>query len=64
MNGPEYGTQSHSFLDTIPLKPFPQRLNSENNRLIRRGLSHQWTDLLFPLYCQLSGKTEQRQRGV
>lgn len=44
---------------------FPQRLNSKNNPLIRRrGLSHQWTYLLFPSYCELNGMTEQRQGGV
>lgn len=65
LNSLEYGTQSHNFLDTVPLKPFPQRVNSKNNQVTRRrGLSHQWTYLLFPPYCELNGMTEQRQRGV
>lgn len=65
INSPEQGTQSPNYLDTISLKPFPQRLNSKNNQAIRRrGLSHQWTYLLFPPYCEFNGMTEQRQRGV
>lgn len=55
---------THNFLDTIPHKPFPQRLNCKNYQVIRRDLSHQWTYLLFPSYCELNGMTEQRQRGV
>ena len=63
-NSPEYGVQPHNFWDTIPLKPLPHRLNSKTNQVMRRGLSHQWTYLLFPPDCEVKGMTEQRQRGV
>lgn len=65
IHSPECGILSHNFLDTIPLKPFPHRLNSKTSQVIRRrDLSHQWTYLLFPPYCEMNGMTEQRQRGV
>lgn len=64
-NSPEYGIQSLNFLDIIPLKPLPHRLNSKTNQVMRRrGLSHQWTYLLFPPDCEINGMTEQRQRSA
>lgn len=64
-NSPEYGNQSHNFLDTIPLKLLPHRLNSKTNQVMRRrGLSHQWAYLLFPPDCERNGMTEERQRGA